>query len=181
MRNAALHRFAPPAIVLALGLLAGCAGTPPAPPAPAQPLAALPPPPAHGDTLGILAYAVSLQGAPYRSGGESPATGFDCSGFVRHVYAALGLDLPRNTAAMAAALPAVPAGERRAGDLVFFNTTGGAYSHVGIYLGDDRFVHAPSQRTGRVMVSDIKQSYWQPRFTAVRRPFASAALLSRKD
>jgi cell wall-associated NlpC family hydrolase len=167
MRNVA--RAVRPLLAL-LALLAGCAtAPPPRPQLPSRPAIAQPKPTEQSDYLAVLAYAVSLRGVRYRAGGDSPATGFDCSGFVRHVYGQLGVSLPRDTAAMATALAPIAAGDRQAGDLVFFNTTGKPYSHVGIYLGNDRFVHAPSKRTGQVMVSNLTQSYWRTRFTGIRR------------
>lgn len=138
-----------------------------------------PPPTAALDTLGLVAYAASMQGKPYRSAGDSPEEGFDCSGLVQHVFGRFELYLPRDAASMAAALPEVPFDELQAADLLFFNTQGGPYSHVGIYLGDGRFVHAPSPRTGRVIISPVSNSYWRTRVTAARRPeptaFASLA------
>ena len=126
------------------------------------------------DTLGLVAYAASMQGKPYRSAGDSPAEGFDCSGLVQHVFGRFEMYLPRDAASMAAALPEVPFDALQAADLLFFNTQGGPYSHVGIYLGDGRFVHAPSPRTGRVIISPINNSYWRNRITAARRPQPTA-------
>jgi cell wall-associated NlpC family hydrolase len=128
------------------------------------------PPASLLDTLGLVAYAASMQGKPYVSGGDIPALGFDCSGLVQHVFGAFDLALPRNAASMAAMLPAVPLTDIRAADLLFFNTSGSPYSHVGIYLGDGRFVHAPSPRTGRVVISAMSNIYWHGRLTAARRP-----------
>ncbi len=122
------------------------------------------------DTLGLVAYAASMQGKPYVSGGDTPALGFDCSGLVQHVFGAFDLALPRNAASMAATLPSVALTDIRAADLLFFNTSGSPYSHVGIYLGDGRFVHAPSPRTGRVVISAMSNTYWHGRLTAARRP-----------
>lgn len=116
--------------------------------------------------------ALQLQGQPYVSGGESPIEGFDCSGLVFYVYNKQGVRLPRDTWSLANQLPSVQLNQRQPGDLVFFNTTSRPFSHVGIYVGGDRFVHAPSVRTGRVMMSDLKQPYWRERFVAVRRPQA---------
>lgn len=118
----------------------------------------------------LVNYALSLQGAPYRYGKESPREGFDCSGFVKHVYEQHGVTLPRTTREMARSLPAVGKNERRPGDLVFFNTSGKPFSHVGIYVGNDSFVHAPSSHTGRVIVSSLGRPYWWQRFIGVRRP-----------
>ncbi|MCG3202179.1 MAG: hypothetical protein NFCOHLIN_02058 [Gammaproteobacteria bacterium] len=125
-----------------------------------------------------LAYALSLTGTRYRYGGTSPAEGFDCSGFVRYVFGHFGVDLPRSAREMAAALPRVDADERRPGDLIFFNTNGRPFSHVGIYLGNGRFVHATSSRTRLVMVSELSDSYWRRRLNGVRRPPAEALAVS---
>jgi cell wall-associated NlpC family hydrolase len=125
-----------------------------------------------------LAYALSLTGTRYRYGGTTPAEGFDCSGFVRYVFGHFGVELPRSAREMAAALPKVDADERRPGDLVFFNTNGKPFSHVGIYLGNGRFVHATSSRTKLVMVSELSDSYWSKRLNGVRRPPAEALALS---
>ena len=141
-------------------------------PAPEPPLATSPAgvPPSALDTLGLIAYAASMQGKPYVSGGSSPALGFDCSGLVQHVFGTFHFDLPHSAASMAAALPPVPLNDIRAADLLFFNTQGSPFSHVGIYLGDGRFVHAPSPRTGRVVISAMSNTYWNGRLTAARRP-----------
>lgn len=125
-----------------------------------------------------LAYALSLTGTRYRYGGTSPAEGFDCSGFVRYVFGHFGVELPRSAREMAAALPKVNADERRPGDLIFFNTNGRPFSHVGIYLGNGRFVHATSSRTRLVMVSELSDSYWSRRLNGVRRPPAEALAMS---
>lgn len=117
-----------------------------------------------------LRYALSLRGSPYRYGGDSPATGFDCSGFVYHVYARQGIYLPRTAAGMAERLPAVAREALRPGDLVFFNSNGKPFSHVGIYLGNDAFIHAPSSRSGRVSISSLSRDYWKKRFLGIRRP-----------
>ena len=121
----------------------------------------------------LVSYALSLQGTPYHYGKETPEEGFDCSGFVRHVYQKQGIVLPRTVKDMALALPAVPKNTVHSGDLVFFNTSGKPFSHVGIYVNNDNFIHAPSQRTGRVLVSNLKNDYWQKRFIGVRRPMVS--------
>ncbi len=115
-------------------------------------------------------YALSLQGVPYRYGKASPEEGFDCSGFVKHVYEHEGIKLPRTVQDMARALPVVPREERQSGDLLFFNTDGHSLSHVGIYVSGDEFIHAPSQHTGRVLISSLRNHYWEQRFMGVRRP-----------
>ncbi len=118
----------------------------------------------------IAAYALSLQGVPYRYGKDSPEEGFDCSGFVKHVYLKQGIALPRTVKAMALTLPQISKNDVASGDLVFFNTNGKSFSHVGIYVNDDKFVHAPSRRTGRVLVSSLKNQYWQKHYSGARRP-----------
>lgn len=118
----------------------------------------------------VITYALSLQGVPYRYGKDSPEEGFDCSGFVKHVYQKQGITLPRTVKAMALSLPQISKNDVHSGDLVFFNTNGNSFSHVGIYVNNDQFVHAPSQRTGRVLVSSLKNRYWQKHYSGVRRP-----------
>ncbi len=120
--------------------------------------------------------ALQLQGQPYAFGGESPGKGFDCSGLVVYVYNRQGLRLPRDTQSLARELPEVRPEQRVPGDLLFFNISGKTFSHVGIYVGDDQFVHAPSTRTGHVMTSSLSQPYWRERFVAVRRPQSSRSL-----
>ncbi|MEW6119529.1 MAG: C40 family peptidase [Pseudomonadota bacterium] len=118
----------------------------------------------------IPMYAVSLVGSPYRLGGDSPETGLDCSGFVGHVYrTALGVRLPRDSLAISDSTRPLTSDELRPGDLVFFNTLNRAFSHVGIYLGENRFVHAASSRTGSVVVSRLDERYWRERFDGARR------------
>jgi cell wall-associated NlpC family hydrolase len=118
----------------------------------------------------IPMYAVSLIGSPYRLGGISPETGLDCSGFVGHVFRqTTGIVLPRDSHAISEAAQPLAKTELLPGDLVFFNTLNRAFSHVGIYLGDDRFVHAASSRSGAVMVSNINDRYWRERFDGARR------------
>ncbi|WNB75579.1 MULTISPECIES: C40 family peptidase [Methylomonas] len=158
---------APWLLALALGQLAGCASTEKAPP--------IYLPQTEGGNRMAVAEALQLQGAPYVYGGESPSEGFDCSGLVYYVYYRQGLRLPRDTQSLARQLPAVAPEQRLPGDLLFFNTER-PYSHVGIYIGGEQFVHAPSARTGRVMVSDLRQPYWRERFIGVRRPLNRQAL-----
>lgn len=141
-------------------------------------LAALLLPPAHASTSSedIPLYAVSLVGSPYRLGGMSPATGLDCSGFVGHVFRQVaGVVLPRDSLAMSAIAQPLAQAELLPGDLVFFNTLNRAFSHVGIYLGENRFVHATSSRTNAVMVSNLNDRYWRTRFDGARRVAQPAA------
>jgi cell wall-associated NlpC family hydrolase len=113
--------------------------------------------------------AMDLLGIRYRRGGSSPETGFDCSGFVSHVFReGLGLILPRSSKEMSKSGQEIGREELRPGDLVFFNTMRRTFSHVGIYLGDNQFVHAP--RTGaRVRIEDLRDGYWMKRFNGGRR------------
>jgi cell wall-associated NlpC family hydrolase len=115
-----------------------------------------------------------LLGIKYRFGGETPNTGFDCSGLVS--YAAeksLGLKLPRSSAEMAREGESVKTSELRKGDLVFFNTRGHRNSHVGIYLGNKQFVHAP--RAGAVVrVESMDIAYWKKRYNGARRLAANS-------
>jgi len=115
-------------------------------------------------------YAVSLVGSPYRLGGSAPDSGLDCSGFVGHVFRqTIGIQLPRDSRAISEATQPLALAELQPGDLVFFNTLNRAFSHVGIYLGEDRFVHAASSRTGAVTVSSLGDRYWRERFDGARR------------
>ncbi len=115
-------------------------------------------------------YAVSLTGIRYKFGGNSPENGFDCSGFVGHVFRhALAIDLPRSSEEMSRLGRTVSMGNLRIGDLVFFNTSHRKFSHVGIYLGDDRFIHAPSTSTGSVRTENIREAYWKNHYNGARR------------
>lgn len=122
------------------------------------------------NTQDLLLYALSLSGTRYKYGGNSTDTGFDCSGFVRYVYGQVsGLALPRSTQSISQAGTQITRNELQPGDLVFFNTLRRAFSHVGIYLGENRFIHASSSNTGNVMVSDMNEKYWSKRFNGARR------------
>ena len=118
----------------------------------------------------LVSYALSLQGKPYNYGKSSPEEGFDCSGFVKHVFEKQGITLPRRTKDMALYLLPIDKYNVHSGDLVFFDTNGETYSHVGIYINNDNFVHAPSQKSGKVLISNLKERYWQQHFTGARRP-----------
>lgn len=117
-------------------------------------------------------FSMTLRDIRYRRGGSDPKTGFDCSGFVRYVYQhSLGAILPGNSASQFDAGANVARSDMKIGDLVFFRTHGKRVSHVGIYLGDNRFIHSPS--TGkRVSVSSLDEAYWAHRFAGARRPKA---------
>lgn len=117
----------------------------------------------------VIMYALSLIGVSYKYGGTSPASGLDCSGFVKHVFdQTAGLSLPHNALAISRLGNKIPTSELQPGDLVFFKTLRRAFSHVGIYLGDNRFVHAPTSGGGVEIVS-MKESYWAKRFNGARR------------
>jgi len=117
----------------------------------------------------LLTQAMGLLGVPYRRGGNSEESGFDCSGFVRHLYEkSFGRLLPRRAAEQAKVTETIDRNELKPGDLVFFNTMRRAFSHVGIYVGDGKFIHAP--RSGQsVRVEDMREAYWQKRFNGARR------------
>lgn len=125
---------------------------------------------------GMANVALDFLGVKYRYGGDTPKTGFDCSGLV--AYAAeksLGLKLPHHAAALAHRGKPIKRKDLKKGDLVFFNTRGARYSHVGIYLGDDKFVHAP--RTGSaVRIEDMDMTYWRKRYTGARRLAANGPM-----
>jgi cell wall-associated NlpC family hydrolase len=117
----------------------------------------------------VVVHALALLGTPYRDGGNSPAAGFDCSGLVRYVFAeALRRDLPRRAEDMERAGEPVARSELQPGDLVFFNTLQRPFSHVAIYIGDGRFVHAPA-RKGVTRLESIDDRYWRVRFDGARR------------
>lgn len=146
----------------ALLLLAGCARIP----APGLPGRA---PEPSGEA--VVARALDLVGTPYRAGGSSPATGFDCSGLVHYVYRdAAGILLPRTSAELGALRkPAPAAGALQPGDVVLFSVKRGRrIDHTGIYVGDGDFVHAPSSG-GRVRVEPLSERYWQRSYRGARR------------
>lgn len=116
-----------------------------------------------------LEKALDLIGIRYRRGGASPQTGFDCSGYVSHVFhEGLGLSLPHSARALSKEGEPVAKDELQPGDLVFFNTMRRAFSHVGIYLGDNLFIHAP-RSGGRIRIEDMTGKYWLKRFNGARR------------
>lgn len=145
-----------------------------APPADTHAAALVEPPaagpsPASERRAEVVMRALSLLGVHYRFGGNTPETGLDCSGFVRHVFReAVGLMLPRRSVEISRAGKDVSGQQLTPGDLVFFNTLRRTFSHVGIYIGDNRFVHAPSAG-GQVRVEALDKRYWQARFSGARR------------
>jgi cell wall-associated NlpC family hydrolase len=120
-------------------------------------------------TREIGLFALSLVGIDYRYGGESPDRGLDCSGLIRYVFQHVtGVTLPRTAQELSRIGKDIRAADLEPGDLVFFNTRRFAFSHVGIYLGNDRFIHAPS-RGGEVGVASLDSAYWQKRYNGARR------------
>ncbi|MDP9323508.1 MAG: NlpC/P60 family protein [Acidobacteriota bacterium] len=171
-------------LVAATACLTACATTGAVPrpfptpsPAPAASSAPVPTVPSalrdgSGDGYAISGMALSLQGAPYRNGGSEPS-GFDCSGFVWYVFDQHGIPLPRTVTDQFQIGSHVDKGDVRAGDLVFFDTGGAGLSgmhatHVGISIGGDEFVHAPSTK-GQVRVERLGSGYWSARFLEARR------------
>jgi cell wall-associated NlpC family hydrolase len=132
----------------------------------------------HDRASRLTVAAMDLIGVRYRRGGDSIDTGFDCSGFTRHVFEmSLGLVLPRRVddQATAPGLVTVRREDLRPGDLVFFNTLKRTFSHVGIYVGDNRFIHSP--RTGSsIRTEDMSFAYWAKRFTGARRLESKASV-----
>jgi cell wall-associated NlpC family hydrolase len=117
----------------------------------------------------LTIHALALIGVHYKWGSDSPENGLDCSGLVSHVFQQVaGVMLPHNSQGMSKVGRKIDKSELQPGDLVFFNTRRRPYSHVGIYIGEDRFVHAP--RRGReVEVSDLQGRYWKKRYNGARR------------
>jgi murein DD-endopeptidase len=141
-------------LALALAACAALPGTPDETAAPASDLAAR--------------QAEKLVGAPYRLGGASPGTGFDCSGLVQYAFRQAGIALPRSTEGQLRASAPVARSALRAGDALFFDLDGRKKSHVGLYLGNGRFVHAPS--TGKqVRIDSLDSRFWSRQFSEARR------------
>lgn len=117
----------------------------------------------------VLFQALSLTGIQYKYGGNTPETGFDCSGFVRYVFSqAAQITLPPTARSISQLGKTIKKDELQPGDLVFFNTLKAAFSHVGIYMGDNKFIHAP--RAGaNVRVENMETSYWRSRFNGAKR------------
>jgi cell wall-associated NlpC family hydrolase len=126
----------------------------------------------------LVLSAMNFLGVPYKRGGQSAEAGFDCSGFTRHIFEmSLGLVLPRRSEeqARAGGLLQIKRDELKPGDLVFFNTMKRAFSHVGIYVGDNKFIHSP-RSGGEVRIEDMRVAYWTKRYNGARRaPPSSSA------
>ena len=158
------------AFLLLAALLSACSSRAPAP-AP-QPVLVMPAPGAYqGGADDVLFRALGLVGTPYRYGGNTPDSGFDCSGLIGYVYRdAAGIRLPRSTRELISMrAPTIGRDSLRSGDLVFFATNGGRQvSHAGIYVGEGRFVHAPSSG-GTVRLDSLGNSYWQRTYIEAKR------------
>lgn len=127
-------------------------------------------------TKDLITTAMGMIGIPYRRGGSSVETGFDCSGFVRAIYHdAVGHLLPRKASEQAKVTKKIDKKELQPGDLVFFNTMRRTFSHVGIYVGDGKFIHSPSKGK-RVRVESMESSYWVKRFNGARRVPVTASV-----
>ena len=122
-----------------------------------------------GKAQEVLINALSLTGIKYSYGGKSPESGFDCSGFVRYVFQqATNLTLPPTARAISQVGKSIPKDALQPGDLVFFNTLKSAFSHVGIYIGNNRFIHSP-RAGGVVRVEDLKSDYWTMHYNGAKR------------
>ena len=129
----------------------------------------------------VVVRALTLINTPYRYGGSSPEVGFDCSGLVRYVFQSVGAPhLPRRSEDIGKLGESITRAQLEPGDLVFFNTLSRAYSHVAIYIGDGRFLHAPA-RSGRVRIEALDDRYWRARFDGARRFIEADARTLRAD
>ncbi len=126
----------------------------------------------------LVVNAMGFLGVPYKRGGNTAETGFDCSGFVRAMYEqTIGLVLPRRADQQAAATQSIDKADLKPGDLVFFNTLRRTFSHVGIYVGEGRFIHSPKPGA-EVRVESMKIDYWASRFDGARRVQATTTATS---
>nr|WP_249937370.1 C40 family peptidase [Roseateles sp. DAIF2] len=125
----------------------------------------------------LVLASMNFLGVPYKRGGNTAENGFDCSGFTRHIFEmSVGLVLPRRADEQAklSSLMPIKKDELKPGDLVFFNTMRRTFSHVGIYVGEGKFIHSP-RAGGKVRVEDMRDAYWAKRFTGARRADLNAA------
>jgi cell wall-associated NlpC family hydrolase len=156
-------------LLLLVALLSACSSRAPAPVShPDAPIGSV-----NGNADDVLFRALGLVGTPYRYGGNTPDGGFDCSGLIGYVYRdAAGIKLPRSTRELISMrAPTVGRDRLQSGDLLFFATNGGSQvSHAGIYVGDGRFVHAPSSG-GTVRLDSLSNSYWQRTYLNAKRVF----------
>lgn len=167
------HTLLPLLSLLPLGALVGCATTPGSGgPALAADEPPRPSPMTDEQAMEATLQAMALVGTPYRWGGNTPESGFDCSGLIGYVYQrAAGITPPRTVRAISLWGQMVAASHLRSGDLVIFGANGIA-SHAGVHVGQSRFVHAPSTG-GTVRLNSIRESYWAQRLIAHRRPLAA--------
>jgi murein DD-endopeptidase len=128
---------------------------------------------------GAARHALGMQGKPYRYGGNTPR-GFDCSGLVQYSYGRVGVHLPRSTEGLWAGSHPVSSREIRPGDLLFFNQEGKRNSHVGLYIGGNRFVHARSSGK-HVSTASLSDPYWHQHFTGARRPLSLATTTGHRS
>ncbi|BBP75371.1 MULTISPECIES: C40 family peptidase [Pseudomonas] len=160
------------ALIALTALLGACASHAPPPPAPvARPVVFASPQPSSPEAEDVLFRALGLVGTPYRWGGNTPDSGFDCSGLISYVYRDMaGINLPRSTREMIVMrAPNVPQNALQTGDLIFFATNGGSQvSHAGIYVGEGRFVHAPATG-GTVKLDSLSKAYWQRAYLNAKR------------
>jgi cell wall-associated NlpC family hydrolase len=157
------------ALLVLVSLLSACSSRAPAPPTPVP----VPVNSYNGNADDVLFRALGLVGTPYRYGGNTPEGGFDCSGLIGYVYRdAAGISLPRSTRELIGMrAPAVGRDALQSGDLLFFATSGGRQvSHAGIYVGEGRFVHAPSSG-GTVRLDKLSDGYWQRSYLNAKRVF----------
>ena len=155
-------------LVLALSLfLAACGSLPPTPERGASTRSTN-----YSETgIEVTLFALGLIDTGYRFGGKNPEAGLDCSGMVSYIYGqAAGLRVQGSAADIARNSRTIPRDELRPGDLVFFNTLNRSFSHVGIYIGDRRFIHAPS-KNGKVRIDHLSDRYYAQRFEAARTFF----------
>lgn len=163
-----MHKFLIP---LLLVLFSACSSTPSRSAQANQQSSAINQPndTANVDLNDVAVYALSLSDTPYHYGGNTPESGFDCSGFVRHVFQhTLGMSLPRTSHEMSRIGEAEKLSRLQPGDLVFYNTMRKANSHVGIYLGEGKFVHSPRAGSS-VRVENMNETYWVRRYNGARR------------
>ena len=160
-----MRAFALPVLTLAASLLvAGCGTTPPTSASRNAAYSRLSP----EQSSDIAIHALGLVGTPYRYGGNTPDSGFDCSGLIGYVYTSrAGVAPPRTVAQLSGFGQSIDADELRTGDLVVFGR--GRPTHAGIYVGEGRFVHAPSSG-GTVRLDHLKSRYWSQQFASLRRP-----------
>ncbi|MDD3354777.1 C40 family peptidase [Zoogloea sp.] len=167
-----------PVIGVIVGLaiaLAGCSSPPQRPQPPqSEPSSGLPSNrhwfalPRHDHAQEMVIYALGLLDTGYRFGGKNPEAGLDCSGMVSYIVEQVsGRKLPYNAAGIAQRTRPISSKAIRPGDLVFFNTLGRSYSHMGIYMGDGKFIHAPNSR-GRVRMDRLDSRYYADRFEGAR-------------